>query len=106
VTYTKEVDFLDRLRQCIGFDWDKGNAEKNWEKHRVARGAAEQMFFNAPLVVAGDPEHSEQEERFFALGQTTRGRLLFAVFAIRGELIRVISIRDMTKAEREAYRAS
>ena len=36
-------------------------------------------------------------------GQTTAGRLLLVVFTIRGELIRVISARDMSRKEREIY---
>jgi uncharacterized protein len=100
------VTLLDRLRRCVGFDWEGGNADKNWQKHRVTAGEAEQVFLNAPLVIADDAEHSEHEDRLLALGQTTRGRLLFVAFTIRGDLIRVISVRDMTKAEREVYRAS
>ena len=23
------------INSCIGFQWDKGNSEKNWEKHKV-----------------------------------------------------------------------
>ncbi|HEY3358084.1 MAG TPA: BrnT family toxin [Polyangia bacterium] len=99
------MDLVERLRGCIGFEWDDGNAEKNWVKHQVSRGEAEEVFFNEPLVVADDEEHSAREERFFVLGHTNRRRALFLVCTIRGELIRVISARDMTKKEREVYRA-
>ena len=37
------------------------------------------------------------------LGKTDSGRKLFVVCTIRGDLIRVISARDMTKREREVY---
>ena len=98
------MDLLERLRQCTSFQWDKGNADKNWEKHRVSRSEAEEVFFNQPLVVADDDIHSATENRYFALGHTNRGRLLFTVFTIRGRKVRVISTRDMTKKEREVYR--
>jgi uncharacterized DUF497 family protein len=39
----------------------------------------------------------------FALGKTDRGRLLFVVFTIRGDKIRVISARDASKKERSHY---
>ena len=97
------MDILDRLRGCTGFEWDDGNGEKNWIRHRVSRGEAEQVFFHQPLVVADDDQHSTDEERFYSLGQTDRHRLLFVVLTIRGALIRVISARDMTKQEREVY---
>ena len=63
------------------------------------------MFFNQPLVVSDDDLHSQEEERFYALGQTNGRRPLFIVFTLRGELIRVVSARDMTKKEREVFRS-
>jgi uncharacterized DUF497 family protein len=96
---------LDRLRQCTGFDWDEGNAEKNWGKHRVSDGECEQIFFNHPLVAIQDDVHSDDEDRILVLGKTEAGRKLFLVCTIRDHLIRVISARDMTKGEREVYYA-
>jgi len=61
------------------------------------------MFFNRPLIVKYDMEHSAAEIRYYALGRTDDSRLLFAVFTIRNDLIRVISARDMTQAERRRY---
>ena len=92
------------LTTCKGFQWDEGNYEKNWLKHKVSRSECEQIFFNHPLVVKHDSEHSlEDEIRFYALGQTDRTRLLFLVFTVRDQLIRVISARDMSKRERRIY---
>jgi uncharacterized DUF497 family protein len=88
---------------CIGFDWDEANAHKNWERHQVTWEEAEDVFFNEPLVVRGDSRHSQQEKRYYALGQTDRGRYLFVAFAIRRKLIRVISVRDMNRRETEFY---
>jgi len=50
------------------FDWDGGNAEKNWLRHRVTQAECEQVFFNRPFVVAEDIQHSESEDRFFGGG--------------------------------------
>jgi hypothetical protein len=86
-----------------GFDWDEGNRDKNWLKHAVSTGECEELFFNLPLVVAVDVKHSASEERFLALGRTNGGRLLFVSFTVRGQLIRVISARDMSRKEREIY---
>jgi uncharacterized protein len=91
---------------CTGFDWDKGNADKSQTKHGVSPLESEQIFFNKPLVVAPDEGHSQAEKRFYALGRTDVGRPLFVVFTIRKSLIRVISARDMNRAEKEAYRNS
>ncbi len=96
--YMKKV-----LQQCTGFEWDDGNSEKNWILHQVSRSESEQVFFNEPLVIADDEGHSQIEKRWFLLGQTDSKRLLFVVFTLRGDLIRVISARDMHKKERRIY---
>ncbi|MGH9469534.1 MAG: BrnT family toxin [Terriglobia bacterium] len=57
---------------CTGFDWDAGNSDKNWEKHRVPDTECEEVFFNRPLIVRHDPSHSDEERRLYALGRTIR----------------------------------
>jgi len=94
----------DPLEQCLGFDWDEANAQKNWDRHQVTPQEAEDVFFSQPLVVRGDTRHSKTEQRYYALGQTSRGRRLFVAFTIRRQLIRVISVRDMNYNETEIYR--
>lgn len=93
------MDPHELLSGAVGFEWDAGNADKNWLKHQVHK----QVFFNQPLVVAPDVAHSRDEIRLYALGQTDRGRLLFLAFTLRGDRIRVISARDMSRRERQAY---
>jgi uncharacterized DUF497 family protein len=95
---------LDAVRYA-GFDWNQANVDKIWEKHRVSPFECEQIFFNQPLIVAPDEGHSQEEPRFYTLGRTDSDRLLIAVFTIRKDLIRVISARDMNRAEKEVYRS-
>lgn len=92
------------LRKITGFDWDEGNARKN-EKHGVLMAEAEQVFFNAPLLLLEDVVHSQQELRIHALGKTDLQRTLHMTFTLRGlgSLIRVISARDMHRKERTIY---
>jgi uncharacterized protein len=97
------MDPTDRLAHCTGFEWDEGNLLKNWQRHGFSASECEQVFFNQPLVLTSDERHSERESRFFGLGHTDAGRRLFVVFAIRGQLIRVISARDMNRKERKVY---
>ncbi|MEM9555980.1 MAG: BrnT family toxin [Acidobacteriota bacterium] len=92
------------VEHSTGFDWDKGNSEKNWTLHRVSRAECEEVFFNRPCVVHQDSMHSMTEDRYYALGRTDVGRGLFVAFTLRGELIRVISARDMTKSEQRRFR--
>lgn len=97
------ADPLERLATSTGFQWDAANADKNWERHRVSRGECEQVFLGRPSVVAIDEKHSQEESRYYALGRTGAGRFLFITFTIRGPMIRVISARDMSRAERRRY---
>ena len=97
------MDIYDQLKACEGFDWDRGNILKNWERHQVTVAECEQLFFNRPLVTFPDVKHSDQESRFYALGHTDAGRRLFAVFTIRQTFIRLISVRDMNRKERKVY---
>lgn len=94
---------MDQLVRCIGFEWDEGNRDKNWVRHRVSMAECEQVFFNKPLLVVEDERHSDIEPRYYALGQTNAGRRLFIVFTVRRELVRVISARDMSRRERKEY---
>ena len=94
------------ITSSTGFEWDKGNLLKNWEKHGVSAPECEQVFFNKPLITGSDEKHSHKEVRFYALGQTDTGRLLFVVFTVRENLIRVISVRDLNKKERKVYSKS
>jgi uncharacterized DUF497 family protein len=93
----------EALAACTGFQWDDGNADKNWERHAVSQGECEQVFFRRPLLIAPDHEHSQGEPRYAALGQTAAGRALAVVFTIRSTALRVISARDMSRAERRLY---
>lgn len=92
------------IKQCVGFQWDVGNSEKNWISHQITKSECEQIFFNQPLIFGNDDKHSEIEQRYFSLGQTDDGRPLFIVSTIRENQIRVISARDMSKKERGVYR--
>jgi uncharacterized protein len=91
------------LENCTGFKWDQGNSTKNWDQHDVSTGECEQIFFNRPLIIKRDKEHSKLENRYYVLGRTNVNRQLFAVFTVRNDKIRIISARDMTDAEMERY---
>ena len=91
--------------RITGFDWDEGNSRKSVEKHDVSQSEAEQIFFNQPLLVLADEEHSQQEARYHALGITNGARLLHITFTLRtrGSLVQVFSARDMHRKERLVY---
>ena len=93
------------LTSIVGFNWDKENAHKSQDKHDVSAAESEQVFFNQPLMVVEDVQHSQAELRFHAFGVTASNRQLHITFTVRAEgtLIRVISARDMSLRERKWY---
>lgn len=97
------LDLADLFASVEGFEWDAGNTDKNVLGHGVTRGEAEEIFFLAPLVLLEDEKHSVAERRFLILGPTGAGRLLSAAFTVRRQLIRIISVRDMSRQERRRY---
>ena len=91
------------LKLIIGFDWDDGNRNKSFRKHDVSPEEAEQVFVNTPLLIAKDDKHSGIEPRHQALGRTHEDRRLFISFTVRNHVIRIISTRPMSRAERRSY---
>ena len=85
------------------FEWDENKAAINFSKHRVSFEEAKTVF-NDPLYVDFyDPDHSEDEQRYLIVEESNQGRLLIASFTERGDSIRLISARVVTRSEREAY---
>jgi len=93
-----------KLPKPVGFEWDKGNVDKNWSKHKVHFKEAEEVLLNKPIKIFLDNRHStEKEKRYLALGKTDSGKPLAIVFTVRNKLIRVISARKQNKKERTIY---
>jgi hypothetical protein len=85
------------------FEWDAGNQDKNWQKHQVSCEEAEQAFTDEKRKIFTDKLHFNGEERFRVVGKTEGARLLFIVFTVRKSKIRIISVRDINRKERNLY---
>ena len=85
------------------FEWDPQKAAKNLSKHKVSFTEAATVFDDHLSVTVADPDHSVEEDRFIIVGQSYRRRSLIVSFAERGDRIRIISARELTRAERRAY---
>lgn len=91
------------LKEISGFEWDNGNKNKNLTKHQVSQNECEEAFFDPNREAQKDLLHSADEERYILLGHTKYKRLLYIVFTIRKEKVRIISARDINKRERKLY---
>jgi uncharacterized DUF497 family protein len=88
------------LPEILEFEWDAGNEEKNWIRHSVRAEEAEEPFFTEERLVLEDKPHStKQETRYILIGKSKKGRMLFIVYTIRKEKIRIISARNADKKE-------
>jgi uncharacterized DUF497 family protein len=66
------------------FEWDENKAAKNLSKHQVSFDEAKTVFDDPLYIDFYDPDHSEDEDRYLIVGQSTRGRLLIVSYTERG----------------------
>ena len=94
-----------RLPSVLSFEWDKGNEQKNWLKHKVTGEEAEEVFEDEKRLILEDTKHSEKETRFILFGKTEKGRMLFIIYTLRNEntTVRIISARDADRKEVALY---
>mgnify|MGYP001601294237 CR=1 FL=1 len=93
------MDMHSILANCEGFEWDKGNIEKSYKKHNVLPNEAEEIFLDEDILILEDVEHSKQEKRFEAIGKIIEGRILFLAFTVRGDKIRIMETRKLSKTK-------
>jgi hypothetical protein len=86
----------------IAFEWDSRKAAANFRKHEISFELACEAFFD-PFVFYLNDEMVNDELRETIIGLTTTWQLLYVVYVLRGDIIRIVSARPVTKAEREAY---
>lgn len=91
------------LNKYTEFEWDKGNVDKSFKKHKISPNEAEEIFLDENLKIIKDINHSQKEKRLIALGKTFTDKKLFIVYTVRGEKVRIISARPMDKKERRHY---
>jgi uncharacterized protein len=85
------------------FEWDKQKAESNLSKHDISFLEAQTVFDDPLYVDFYDPDHSEDEHRYIIIGESSKSRVLLVSYTERGNKIRIISARPVTKQELKAY---
>ena len=87
----------------MNFDWDESKAQANLAKHGVTFDEAKSVFADPFYVDFYDPDHSDEEERYIIIGQSQRARLLVVSYTERQQQTRLISAREATRREKQAY---
>ncbi len=86
-----------------GFDWDRGNIDKNLLKHGINCREAEEIFLDINGIHLEDNKHSLKEQRLAIIGKTFSNKILIAIFTVRKNKIRIISVRNVNKKEKSLY---
>ena len=85
------------------FEWDPKKAAKTLREHRVSFNEAPPVLGDPLGTTPPDPDHSLAEDPYITVGMSNRRRLVMVAHTERGERIRIISARELTRADREAY---
>jgi uncharacterized protein len=86
----------------IVFEWDNHKAAANTRKHSVTFELACETFFD-PFVRYLEDETIDGELRETIIGLSTNWQLLYVVYVMHDDIIRIITARLVTGAEREIY---
>ena len=85
------------------FAWDPKKAASNLRDHKVTFEEASSVFGDSLAITFDDPDHSEGESRILTFGLSEQGRLLVVSHTERRGVVRIISARRATRAERRIY---
>ncbi|MEM6460164.1 MAG: BrnT family toxin [Planctomycetota bacterium] len=85
------------------FTWDTAKAASNLRKHGVSFAEAIEVFADPGVLFEYDEEHSRNEDRFHAIGLSSRSRMLLVVHSEPGAVVRIIGARPANSAERKRY---
>ena len=90
----------------VEVEWDENKNLQNQSKHGISFEQARDLFLSgAEYLEVFDWEHSDQEDRFIAIGPLSRG-VVVVVWTPRDEdTVRVISARPATPLETRLYEA-
>lgn len=70
------------------FEWDEEKNQINVEKHNVNFYQAQKAFLDLNRIILKDLNHSDDEDRYFCLGQVEEN-ILTVRFVIRNDSIRI-----------------
>jgi uncharacterized protein len=87
----------------MNFEWDENKSIINFSKHGVSFEEAKTVFDDPLYIDFYDPDHSDKEDRYLIVGESDQKRLLIVSYTERGNSIRIISAREVTRSEREVY---
>ena len=91
------------LPKLLEFQWDEGNIFKNLRKHGLTKEEIEKSFFDKNRIIFKDEQHSLKEDRAILVGKNDGNKILYVVFTMRSNKIRVVSAREINRKEKYIY---
>ncbi len=85
----------------IVVEWDDNKNNANIKKHGIDFDTAALVFADDDRIEYYDRIHSQDEDRYIVIG-CVQG-VLYVVYTMRDEAVRLISARMATEREREIY---
>jgi uncharacterized DUF497 family protein len=86
----------------VDFEWDPTKAESNLRKHRITFDFATRVFSDPNLIEQTDEVEYDGEIREQVIGRVQEF-VLYVVYTIRLEKVRIISARRATRNEYLEY---
>lgn len=88
------------------FEWDPAKNRTNRDKHGLSFEDASKLFASGvDYLVVYDARHSEQEDRFIAIGPIRRGVVVVVYTEHQDDAVRIVSARMATKQERQRFQS-
>jgi len=87
------------------FIWDSNKNKLNYQKHKITFEEAATVFVDIDTEYLEDEKHSNEEERFIAIGFSANEGMLTVCHCFRDDdlIIRIFSARRATKTERSKF---
>lgn len=79
------------------FEWDLNKELENIKKHGVDFTEAQEVFIDPKVIHLEDEKHSHEENRFYAVGETTKGRIITVRYSFRENKIRIFGAAKWRK---------
>jgi len=88
------------------FEWDPAKDKSNRTKHGLSFEEANELFkAGVDYLEIYDEEHSDEEDRFIAVGPIKRGVVVVAYTERDEDVLRILSARMATTKERQRFEA-
>ena len=96
------MHYVNHIYKIMKIEYDVDKDEVNRFKHRLSLTFGQRVFDDPYVVLTPTIRIGDEEERWKAIG-LVEGKLYTAVHVLRGDIVRLISVRRSNANERRDY---